>query len=96
MATALSEKWSYQQSLKENVLACIALHNICIKKGNTISFKLDLTYDENNSKKSSEELKRILKMVSGRGHIDNSKGAAFLRNCICDFLWGKEQELNHL
>ena len=79
-----------QHSLKVNVLACIVLHNICIEKGDNISRKLNLLYDVNdNTIKSPEELKRILKMVSSKCYVDTSKGAAILRNNICHCLWNK-------
>lgn len=45
-----------QNSLKDNVLACIVLHKICIEKGDIISHKLDFSYDKNdNTKKCLED-----------------------------------------
>ena len=86
-----------QHSLKVNILACIVLHNICIEKGDSISRKLDLSYDKNdNTRKSPEELRRILKMVSSKSYLDTSKGAAILRNNICDYLWSKKELYNDL
>ena len=81
-----------QHSLKVNILACIVLHNICIEKVDSISRKLDLSYDKNdNTRKSPEELRRILKMVSSKSYLDTSKGAAILRNNICDYLRSKKE-----
>ena len=55
-----------QDSLKLAVLACIVLHNLCIEKGDSVSKKLDLTYDPVSKKQNSiEEIRAILKMVSG-------------------------------
>ena len=86
-----------QHSLKVNILACIVLHNICIEKGDSISRKLDLPYDKNdNTRKSPEELRRILKMVSSKSFLYTSKGAAKLINNICDYLWSKEELYNDL
>ena len=53
-----------QHSLKVNVLACTVLHKICIEKGDSISRKLNLSYDKNhNTSKSPEELReRTLSM----------------------------------
>ena len=86
-----------QHSLKVNILACTVLHNICIEKGDSISRKLDLSYDKNNNtRKSPEELRRILKMVSSKSHLDTSKGAAILRNNICDYFWSKKELYNDL
>ena len=86
-----------QHSLKVNILACIVLHNICIEKRGSISRKLDLPYDKNdNTRKSPEELRRILKMVSSKSFLYTSKGAAKLINNICDYLWSKEELYNDL
>ena len=86
-----------QHSLKVNVLACIVLHNICIEKGDSISRKLDLSYDKNdNTRKSPEELRRILKKVSSKSYVDTSKGAAIVRNNICEYLWNKKELYNDL
>ena len=81
-----------QHSLKVNILACIALHNIGIEKEDSINRKFDLSYDKNdNTRKSPEELRRrILKMVSSKSYLDTSKGAAILRDNICDYLWSKK------
>ena len=76
-----------QHSLKVNIFARIVLHNICIENEDSISRKLDLSYDKNdNTRKSPEELRKILKMVSSKSYLDTSKGAAILRNNICDYL----------
>ena len=73
------------------------LHNICIEKGDSISRKLDLSYDKNdNTRKSPEELRRILKMLSSEFYLDTSKGAAILRNNICDYLWSKKKLYKYL
>ena len=86
-----------RHSLKVNILACIVLHNICTEKGDSIRRKLDLSYDKNdNTRKSPEELRRILKMVSSKSYLDTSKGAAILRNNICDYLWSKKELYNDL
>ena len=86
-----------QHSLKVTVLACIVLHNICIEKGDSISRKLDLSYDKNdNTRNSPEELRRILKMVSSKSDVDTSKGAAIVRNNIFDYLWNKKELYNDL
>ena len=86
-----------QHSLKVNILASIVLHNICIEKEDSISRKLDVSYDKNhNTRKSPEELRRILKMVSSKSYLDTSKGAAILRNNICDYFWSKKELYNDL
>ena len=58
-----------------------------MEKGDNISRKLDLPYDKNgNTRKSPEELRRILQMVSNKCYEDTSKGAAIMRNDICYYL----------
>ena len=57
-----------------------------------INHSLGLTFDQNsNKRKSSEDDRRDLKMVSGLNTADTSKGAASLRNDICEYLWFKKQ-----
>ena len=86
-----------QHSLKVNALACIVLDNISVEKGDSISRKLDLSYDKNdNTRKSPEELRRILEMVPGTCYVDISKGPTILRNNICDYLWNKKELHNDL
>ena len=46
-----------QHSLKVNTLACIVLHNVCIEKGDSISFKLDLPYDKYDKTRISRRIK---------------------------------------
>ena len=48
----------------------MVLHNTCIEKGNLITQNLDFTHDSvRNRKKSSEELRDILNMVTGAYNI---------------------------
>ena len=61
------------ESLKINILACIVLHNIYIEKEDLITQNLDFTYDSvTNRKRSSEELRDILNMVTGAYTVENS------------------------
>ena len=50
----------------------------------------------NNTRKSPEELRKVLKMVSSKSYLDTSKGAVILRNNICDYLWSKKELYNDL
>ena len=62
-----------QESLKINVLACIAQRNIYIEKGDLITQNLDFTNGSvTNRKRSSEELRDILNMVTGAYTVKNS------------------------
>ena len=71
-----------------NVLACIVLDSVYIEKK---KHSLDLTFDKNNKRKSSENIRRNLKMASGLDAADTCKGGASLRNDICECLWFKKQ-----
>ena len=62
-----------QESLKINILACRAQHNIYIEKGDLITQNLDLTYGSvTNRKRSPEELRDILNMVTGSYTVETS------------------------
>ena len=75
-----------------SVLACIVLPNIKKEKKDRINHSMDLTFDQNSNKiNSPEDIRRNLKMVSGLNTADTSKGAASLRNDICEYLWFKKQ-----
>ena len=61
-----------QESLKINILACIVLHNISIENRDLVTEKVDFTYDSvANRKRSSEELRVILNVVTGTYTVEN-------------------------
>ena len=75
----------------DSKLACILLCNICTENGDSISHKLGLQYGKRaNPRKSLQEL-RNLKMVSARCYVDTYKGAAVLRNNICNYFRNKNE-----
>ena len=83
-----------QHSLKINILACIVLHNICIDRGDLINPNLDFTYDPvTKRKRSSEELRQLLNMVTGDKVVDNSKGAQSVQNALSDYFWEQKESL---
>ena len=62
-----------QESWKINILACKAQHNIYIEKVDLITQNLDLTNGSvTNRKRSSEELREILNMVTGSYTVETS------------------------
>ena len=76
MEVALSEKWS-TSALCQN--ECVGLYCVYIiyalKKRFALITSLDLTFEQNNNKrKSSEDIRRNLKMVSRLNTADTSKG----------------------
>ena len=74
-----------------SVLDCIVLHNMCIEKkiASTTAWISLLT--KITKQKSSEDIRRNLKMVSGLNTADTSKGGAALINNTCEYLWFKKQ-----
>ncbi len=54
---------SYSVNVKVATLACIVLHNICLKRGDTIPTKLDLTNDpQTNQKRDRNTIRESLNM----------------------------------
>ena len=46
------------------------------------------SYDKNDyTRQSPEKLRGVLKMMCDKSYVDTSKGAAILRNNICDSFW---------
>ena len=90
---ALYRKYAASQEFFEiNILACIVLHNICIEKGDLITQNLDFTYDSvTDRKRSSEELRDILNMVTGAYTVENSKGAQSVRKALADYFWEQKE-----
>ena len=79
-----------QESLKTNILACIVLHSICI--GDLSTQNLDFLYESvTNRKRSSEELRDILNMVTGTYTVEKSKGAQSVRKALSDYFWEQKE-----
>ena len=56
------------------------------KKEDLITQNLDFTYDSvTNRKRSSEELRDILNMVTGTYTVENSKGGQSVRKALSDY-----------
>ena len=67
-------------------LAYIALHNICIEKGDLITQNLNFTHDSvTNRKRSSEELRDTLIMATDAYTVENSKGTKIVRKALSDY-----------
>ena len=63
-----------------------------LKQKDHINHSLDLSFDKNDrNRKSSEDIKSNLKMVSGLNTEHISKKGALFRNYICEYLWFKKQ-----
>ena len=75
-------------------LACIVLHNICIERGDTISRKLDLTFDPlTNNRRDRDEIHRLLLMRNWQRVNDNSYQASCIRNALSQMFWREKQGL---
>ena len=75
-----------------SVLACMVLHNICIMRGDTISKKLDLTFNpDNNERRDREEVRKLLQMRKCQKTPDVSKEAKKIRNALSDKLWTEKE-----
>lgn len=75
-------------------LACIVLHNICIERGDTISRKLDLTFDPlTNNRRDRDEIRRLLLMRNCQRVNDNSYQASRIRNALSQMFWREKQGL---
>lgn len=75
-------------------LACIVLHNICIERGDTISRKLDLTFDPlTNNRRDRDEIRRLLLMRNCQRVNENSYQASCIRNALSQMFWREKQGL---
>ena len=75
-------------------LACIVLHNICNKRGDTISRKLDMTLDQlTNNRSNRDEIRRLLLMRNCQWVNDNSHQASCIRNALSQMFWREKQGL---
>ena len=76
-------------------LTCIVLHNICIKREDTLSNQLDLTIDpETNERRPREVIREILNMRNCQKVPDNSRQAARIRDALTQMLWQEKQGLD--
>ena len=75
-------------------LACIVLHNICIEREDTISRKLDLTFDPlTNNRRDRDEIRRLLLMRNCQRVNDTSYQASCIRNALSQMFWREKQGL---
>ncbi|XP_046863059.1 protein ALP1-like [Xenia sp. Carnegie-2017] len=75
-----------------SVFACMVLHSICIMRGDTISKKLNLTFNhDNNKRRDREEVRKLLQMRKCQKTTDVSKEAKKIRNALSDKLWTEKE-----
>ena len=62
MASALRKNKSNMANVRISVLACIVLHNFCIMQKDTISKKLDLTFNPDNNERTDNKFEKCPKL----------------------------------
>ena len=83
------------EKVRTVALTCIVLHNICIKREDTLSNQLDLTIDpETNERRPREVIREILNMRNCQKVPDNSRQAARIRDALTQMLWQEKQGLD--
>ena len=83
---------SAQEEVRDNTLACIALHNICIEQGETLCRQLDATVDPaTNQRRPKEVIRRLLNMTNCHPIRDNCHQATRIRNVLTQKLWRENQ-----
>ena len=83
---------SSKETAKLYALACVALHNICIQRGETLSPQLDLTLDPATYQQHDRaKIRELLQMRTCPRVKHTSKKATSIRNAIAEFLWNKRE-----
>ena len=92
----LKGRWSFLLRKNESetdmvtlsTLACMVLHNICIDQGDSLSKKLDLTFDpETLEKRDRDEIRELLQMTSCKKVNDTGAHGRQVRDALCQKLW---------
>ena len=65
-------------------LACMIFHNICIEQGDSLSRKLDLTFNPYTlEKRNRDEIRDLLKMTACQKLKDTGYLGKEVRNALC-------------
>ena len=85
---------STQEEVRDNTLACIVLHNICIERRETLSRQLDATIDPaTNQRRPRDVIRRLLNMTNCQPIRDNCRQASRIREVLTQKLWREKQGL---
>lgn len=88
----LRKNESNKGTVRITALACMVLHNVCIMQGDSISRKLDLTFNPNGKeRRNREEVRRLLKMRECRSMQDVPGAATRIRNALCEKLQAEKE-----
>jgi hypothetical protein len=83
---------STAEEVKIATLACIVLHNICLEHEDTISTKLNLTFDPlTNQRRDRNTIRELLNMRYCKPVKDSSIAANHIRVALIDSLWTEKQ-----
>ena len=91
----LKGRWriSYRKSectpaaMKDIVLACIVLHNICINKEESFPTTLNVCNDQEGETLSQDRIRERLAMLNGHAIYDNAKGTGRVRDTLKNKFW---------
>jgi len=83
---------SAQEEVRDNTLACIVLHNICIERGEALNRQLDATVDPaTNQRRLRDVIRRLLNMTTCHRIRDNCHQASRIRDVLRQKLWREKQ-----
>ena len=83
---------STQEEVRDNTLACIVLHNICIERGETLCRQLNVTFDPaTNQRRPRDVIRRLLNMSDCPRIRDNCYQANQIRNVLMQKFWREKQ-----
>ena len=85
-----------KDTVKSFALACIVLHNICLKKGDTLSGKLDLTIDPTSHQRQERNTVRNLLQMRRCTKIENTnKKDNQIRIAIFEYFWNERMSVQN-
>ena len=83
---------SAQEEVRDNTLACIVLHNICIERGETLCRQIDGIVDAaTNQRRLRDIIRRLLNMTNCHPIRDTYHQATRIRNVLTQELWRENQ-----
>ena len=84
---------SAQEEVRDNTLACIVLHNICIERGETLCRQIDEIVDTaTNQRRPRDIIRHLLHMTNCHPIRDTCPQATRIRNVLTQKLWRENQE----
>ena len=79
---------SAQEEVRDNALACIVLHNICIERGETLCRQIDeIVGTATNQRRPRDIIRHLLNMTNCHPIRDTCPQATRMRNVLTQMLW---------